>query len=105
MRRPSLTWSGRLAIPKRFSLHGYVTEYVSWVLNRQEFLSHVEGLGMTLIREILVGEGPAVHGVPEPCEFNSFLFAHAASLMNADVPCRLNGSRMGEAVNPPKIRP
>jgi hypothetical protein len=64
---------------QRPSRHGYVTEYVSWVLNRQEFLSHVEGLGMTLIREILVGDGPAVHGAPEPCEFNSFLFAHAAS--------------------------
>jgi putative methyltransferase (TIGR04325 family) len=64
---------------QRPSRHGYVTEYVSWVLNRQEFLSYVEGLGMTLIREILVGEGPAIRGAPERCEFVGFLFAPAGS--------------------------
>ncbi len=64
---------------QRPSRHGYVTEYVSWVLNRQEFLSHAEGLGMTLIREILVGEGPVIRGAPEQCQFVSFLFAPAGS--------------------------
>jgi len=54
--------------------HGYLTEYVSWVLNRQEFLSRAAGLGSALVREILVGEGPVIRGAPERCEFRSFLF-------------------------------
>jgi putative methyltransferase (TIGR04325 family) len=57
--------------------HGYTTEYVSWVLNRREFLDHVGSVGMILIREVLLSDGPATEGAPERCEFSSFLFARA----------------------------
>jgi putative methyltransferase (TIGR04325 family) len=78
-RLPVVHQAGSFTAIQRPSRHGYVTEYVSWVLNRQDFLRHVEGLGMILIREILVGEGPAIRGAPERCEFSSFLLAHAGS--------------------------
>jgi putative methyltransferase (TIGR04325 family) len=55
--------------------HGYPTEYVSWVVNRPDFLAQVRGLGLSLLREFLVGPGPAIHRAPEACEFRSFLFA------------------------------
>jgi putative methyltransferase (TIGR04325 family) len=59
--------------------HGYATEYVSWVLNREEFLGHVGGVGMTLVREVLLAEGPAIRGAPERCEIRGFLFAPTES--------------------------
>jgi len=62
---------------QRPARHGYDTEYVSWVLNESDFVHHVEQLGLRLLRTILVGEGPRIHGAPEPCEFWSFLFTCA----------------------------
>jgi len=59
--------------------HGYATEYVSWVLNRQEFLGHADRLGLRLVREIPVGDGPRIHGAPEQCEFTGFLFSRVES--------------------------
>jgi len=55
--------------------HGYATEYVSWILNRQEFLGHAASLGLRLVREILVSDGPTIHGAPERSEFSGFLFS------------------------------
>ena len=55
--------------------HGYATEYVSWILNRQEFLGHAASLGLRLVREILVSDGPTIHGAPEQSEFSGFLFS------------------------------
>jgi len=57
--------------------HGYSTEYVSWVLNRQEFLGHADRLGVRLVREILLGDGPRIHEAREQCEFTGFLFSRA----------------------------
>jgi len=55
--------------------HGYATEYVSWILNREEFLGHAASLGLRLVREILVSDGPTIHGAPEQSEFSGFLFS------------------------------
>jgi putative methyltransferase (TIGR04325 family) len=74
-RLPIVHRAASFTVVQRPYRHGYATEYVSWVLNRQEFLGHVGSVGMTLIREVLVGEGPAIRGAPEQCEFRGFLFA------------------------------
>ena len=60
--------------------HGYATEYVSWILNRQEFLGHAASLGLRLVREILVSDGPTIHGAPEQSEFSGFLFSRGEGL-------------------------
>jgi putative methyltransferase (TIGR04325 family) len=74
-RLPIVQRAGSFTVIQRPYRHGYATEYVSWVLNRQEFLGHVGSVGMTLIREVLLGEGPLIRGAPEQCEFRGFLFA------------------------------
>jgi len=60
---------------QRAYAHGYPTEYVSWVLSRPDFLAEAHGLDLSLVREFLVGPGPAIYRAPEACEFRSFLFA------------------------------
>jgi hypothetical protein len=62
------------AVVQRPAPYGYLTEYLGWFLNRGEFLDHLRGLGMVLRREFLIYERPVVHGAPEQCEFQGFLF-------------------------------
>jgi len=58
---------------------GYGTEYVSWCLNRAEFLDESRKIGLTLQREFLMGHQPAIKGAPEQCEYRGFLFRPGAS--------------------------
>jgi len=74
-RLPIVHGTASFTVVQRPYRHGYPTEYVSWVLNRREFLSHLDSLGMTLVREMLLGEGPAIQGAPEQFEIWGFLFA------------------------------
>jgi putative methyltransferase (TIGR04325 family) len=78
-RLPLVHRAASFTVVQRPYRYGYVTEYVSWVVNRQEFLSHVGSLGMPLVREIVLAEGPAIRGAPEPCEIRGFLFERAES--------------------------
>jgi putative methyltransferase (TIGR04325 family) len=61
-------------VVQRPHMHGYTTEYLGWVLNRQALLDHLTDVGMTLVREVLIDERPSVHGAPEQCEMRGFLF-------------------------------
>jgi putative methyltransferase (TIGR04325 family) len=74
-RLPIVHRVGSFTVIQRPYRHGYATEYVSWILNRQEFLGHAASLGLRLVREILVSDGPTIHGAPEQCEFSGFLFS------------------------------
>lgn len=76
-RLPIVHRAASFTVVQRPYRHGYATEYVSWVLNRQEFLGHAGSVGMTLIREALLGEGPTIRGAPEQCEIRGFLFAQS----------------------------
>lgn len=78
-RLPIVHRAASFTVVQRPYQHGYATEYMSWVLNRQEFLDHVSSQAMTLIREGPLGEGPAIRGAPEQCEFIGFLFARSES--------------------------
>lgn len=59
----------------RNKIYGYNTEFLSWFLNRQDFLKCVEQAGMKLIREFLSGEEFSVHRAPEQGESRGFLFS------------------------------
>jgi putative methyltransferase (TIGR04325 family) len=55
--------------------YGYHTEYLSWSLNRAEFLRHARSLRLNLIREFLVYPGkPHVVNAPEQPNYRGFLF-------------------------------
>lgn len=52
----------------------YMTEYICWIFNRDEFVSHVAGCGMELVREFLMEDGPVIKGAAEQPVYRGFLF-------------------------------
>ena len=73
-RLPIVHRAASFVVIQRPYQHGYKTEYLSWFLNRQEFLNYMNSLGMDLVREFLIQERPFVHGAPEQGESRGFLF-------------------------------
>jgi putative methyltransferase (TIGR04325 family) len=59
---------------QRPSAMGYRTEYLCWILNRQEFLDHVRSRGMELAREFLICAAQHIHRAPEQGDYRGFLF-------------------------------
>lgn len=56
--------------------YGYDTEYLGWVLNRDELLAVADAAGVTLVREFLVSAQISAQGAPEaPVGHRGFLFA------------------------------
>jgi putative methyltransferase (TIGR04325 family) len=53
--------------------YGYRTEYISWVLNRDELLAHFADIGMTLEREFLAGGISHIRKAPDTIETLGFL--------------------------------
>jgi putative methyltransferase (TIGR04325 family) len=59
--------------------YGYDTEYLGWVLNREELLSVAGEAGMELRREFLLSVWLSAEGAPEaPIAHRGFLFAPAS---------------------------
>jgi len=54
--------------------YGYQTEYLSWVINRDELLREAAAAGLTLEREFIAGAAVAYQGAPESSESAGFLF-------------------------------
>ena len=54
--------------------YGYNTEYLSWCLNRAEFLGVAERSGLHLLREFVYGHQPFIHGAPEQNAYRGYLF-------------------------------
>jgi len=60
---------------QRASAHGYGTDYLGWVLNRNELLRTAAESSLTLVREFLVSAWFDADGAPErPTGHRSFLF-------------------------------
>ncbi len=57
--------------------YGYNTEYISWCLNRDEFLAQAAAAGLRLQREFVYGHVPMIRQAPEPGEYRGYLFAPA----------------------------
>jgi putative methyltransferase (TIGR04325 family) len=54
--------------------YGYETEYLGWVLNRDELLASAREAGLVLEREFLAPGAIAADGAPEAAVHRSFLF-------------------------------
>jgi putative methyltransferase (TIGR04325 family) len=60
---------------QRAQRHGYGTEYLGWVLNRDELLAAARAAGLRLVREFLLDAQLAAAGAPEsPTPHGGFLF-------------------------------
>jgi putative methyltransferase (TIGR04325 family) len=60
---------------QRAQRHGYGTEYLGWVLNRDELLAAAHDRGLRLVREFLLDAKFAAEGAPEsPTPHGGFLF-------------------------------
>ena len=62
---------------QRAHAYGYATEYLGWVLNRDELLDAARDAGLELERELVLLPELSVDGAPEP-------FTHAGFLFRAD---------------------
>lgn len=61
-------------VVQRPAAHGYETEYIGWVVRRDELVEVVEARGLHLDREFLVAEEPTVVGASEQPQYRGFLF-------------------------------
>jgi putative methyltransferase (TIGR04325 family) len=50
------------------------TEVLHNQLNEREFLDHMQVIGFTLLREVVVGDRPQILNAPEQCELKGWLF-------------------------------
>ncbi len=73
-RLPIVLKSKSFVMVHRLYPFGYQTEYLGWIINRDEFLNHLSELQMELIREFLIQEKRFVHRAPEQVEYRGFLF-------------------------------
>jgi len=78
-RVPIIRHAKSFVVVQRPHDYGYQTEYLSWIINRDELLAHMEGLGLTLEREFIAGPRAKVHNAPEASETFGFLFRSAAA--------------------------
>jgi putative methyltransferase (TIGR04325 family) len=59
---------------QRVHAYGYDTEYMCWLLNREEFLDHMASLDLELVREFVFHKHPMVKRAQEQAEIQGFLF-------------------------------
>ncbi len=76
-RIPIVRHAASFVVVQRMYSHGYQTEFLSWFLNREEFLNHMASLQMELVREFLINEWIYAHKAPEDGECRGFLFRPA----------------------------
>jgi len=71
---PFVLHAPSFVVLQRTQTHGIDTEYLGWVLNRQELVGTVEATGLHLVREYALGFRPRVHAAPERPRTGAFLF-------------------------------
>ena len=82
-RQPFVDTASSFVVVQRPHRYGYLTEYPGWFLNRGEFLTAADELGLELLREFLIAERPVVPGAPEQADYRGFLFAAPAGRTSA----------------------
>jgi putative methyltransferase (TIGR04325 family) len=61
---------------QRAHRYGYDTEYLGWVVSREELLDEAGSRGLSLVREFLLSAWLSAEGAPEdPVEHRGYLFA------------------------------
>jgi hypothetical protein len=78
-RLPVVREAASYVVLQRAHRYGYDTEYLGWRLNRDEFLTAASQVGLTLLREFVLGEEEWAGGAPEPARASGFLFRPAAA--------------------------
>ena len=73
-RLPSCRRAKSFVVVQRPHEYGYASEYISWVLNRDEVLACAVQHGLVLEREFLAGTRIAIHDAPEDAQPLGFLF-------------------------------
>ncbi len=68
--------------------YGYDTEYPSWCINRDEFLSEVEKCGWQVDREVVTGERVEIVGAPEVVQYRGYLLRPLDSSPGASIASR-----------------
>jgi putative methyltransferase (TIGR04325 family) len=59
---------------QRAYAYGYDTEFMGWVINREEFLAYMTSLDVDLVREFVLDEHPAIRHIDERVDIRGFLF-------------------------------
>jgi putative methyltransferase (TIGR04325 family) len=78
-RLPVLLSAPTVVVRQQARIQGFNDDLLGWFLNRDEFLAHLEWLGMELVREFYVDEHPHVEGASEQADVRGFLFRPQAS--------------------------
>jgi putative methyltransferase (TIGR04325 family) len=73
-RLPTVAHTSSYRTIQRAHRYGYQTEFVGMVLDQEEFVQRVRGLGFELVREFLLLERPHIYGAPEQAKWKGFLF-------------------------------
>jgi putative methyltransferase (TIGR04325 family) len=73
-RVPVVLQSPSFVVLQRAYRYGLGTEFLSWVLNRDELLETAAAAGMELVRELVFGERSDIRGSPEQDETRGYLF-------------------------------
>jgi putative methyltransferase (TIGR04325 family) len=73
-RLPVVRRAATFCVVQRPFAYGYRSEYISWVFNREEFLSCMTSAGARLEREFIAGGNTQYAGGPEISETAGFLF-------------------------------
>jgi putative methyltransferase (TIGR04325 family) len=71
---PTIVTAPSFVFIQRPYAYGYNTQYLGWCLNRTDFLSWAEALGLELLREFVTGMKPMILNAPGQNEYRSFLF-------------------------------
>ena len=77
-RTPFVEKCDDFVVVQRPHVHGYMTEYACWFINRKRFVDFICKQGFLLEREFLVAEAPYVPNAPEASRFCGFLFRRIA---------------------------
>jgi putative methyltransferase (TIGR04325 family) len=73
-RVPVAAQHSSFVVLQRAHAYGYATEYLGWVLNRDELLRTARGAGLELERELVVLPEVSIEGAPEEFTHAGFLF-------------------------------
>jgi putative methyltransferase (TIGR04325 family) len=75
-RVPVALQSPSFVVLQRAQRYGYETEYLGWVINRDELVQTAEAAGLAFVREVLLPARFSAAGAPEdPVEHRGFLFS------------------------------
>ena len=71
---PTVSRADSFVVQQRPDAYGYATEYLGWVVNRDDLIRQTSRAGLQLEREFLAPGAIDAAGAPEPAQLRSFLF-------------------------------